>query len=450
MPAYSFTHRVNAKGRWLGKPLREVLQHEFSAQSAEYWEGAAGKTLWLEERPKRQGKRSRERGAEGAAAGPAAPTRIPFTLDTIVTPNTVLVHTAERHEPPIPYAPVPVTHAADGVLVIDKPVGVQMHPSGAARLNTLVYIAQAEGGLPALPRLAYRLDRVTSGLVLAGQDAQASRHLASLLSQPACTKAYLVRVAGNVAGSLAGQPASLPTLPTNTAPSTHSLDARGAPAYRPSDFRALGGAPIDLQGDGCAWWHGGVPRPSHSSMRAAVPVTPQTLQVDDSLAPDCTGLRWAEEGVGGAAPRTALVAAPIALLNPRIGLHTVHPAGKPASTTVRVLAYHAGSDTSLVQAVPLTGRTHQIRLHMWWLGHPVVGDAACGWAPRAAQEGLAPTGGVCLHALRYSGEGWAFSVPPPAWAQAFLAREAGSTPTPGMASEAGSARARTESEDATK
>src|SRR5262245_61160219 len=48
-------------------------------------------------------------------------------------------------------------------------------------------------------------------------------------------------------------------------------------------------------------------------------------------------------------------------------------AGKEAETRFRVL--QAGTDTTLLEAWPVTGRTHQIRLHLAVAGHPVVGDS---------------------------------------------------------------------------
>ena len=47
--------------------------------------------------------------------------------------------------------------------------------------------------------------------------------------------------------------------------------------------------------------------------------------------------------------------------------------GKKAVTRYRILD-HAGSKFALVEAEPLTGRTHQIRAHLEYLGTPIIGD----------------------------------------------------------------------------
>lgn len=50
----------------------------------------------------------------------------------------------------------------------------------------------------------------------------------------------------------------------------------------------------------------------------------------------------------------------------------IDPNGKDSETFYRVLRENA--DYSLVELKPTTGRTHQLRVHMKYLGHPIVGD----------------------------------------------------------------------------
>lgn len=51
--------------------------------------------------------------------------------------------------------------------------------------------------------------------------------------------------------------------------------------------------------------------------------------------------------------------------------------GKPAATRYRVL-HRAGEDFTLLRCTLETGRTHQIRVHMAHVGHPIVGDPTYG------------------------------------------------------------------------
>lgn len=52
--------------------------------------------------------------------------------------------------------------------------------------------------------------------------------------------------------------------------------------------------------------------------------------------------------------------------------HVNHEIGKPAITDWRVVR-HEG-DTTRVRLMPQTGRSHQLRVHMLSLGHPILGD----------------------------------------------------------------------------
>jgi tRNA pseudouridine32 synthase / 23S rRNA pseudouridine746 synthase len=56
-------------------------------------------------------------------------------------------------------------------------------------------------------------------------------------------------------------------------------------------------------------------------------------------------------------------------------------AGKPSLTRYRSLEYD-GAHTR-VELEPVTGRTHQLRVHMLALGHPIVGDTLYGGPPAA-------------------------------------------------------------------
>jgi 23S rRNA pseudouridine1911/1915/1917 synthase len=55
----------------------------------------------------------------------------------------------------------------------------------------------------------------------------------------------------------------------------------------------------------------------------------------------------------------------------------VHESGKPSRTLVRSMARRADG-VSIVECRLLTGRTHQVRVHLAAIGHPVVGDRLYG------------------------------------------------------------------------
>ena len=81
---------------------------------------------------------------------------------------------------------------------------------------------------------------------------------------------------------------------------------------------------------------------------------------------------------------------------PRRPLQKVDPvAGKPSLTRWRVLERNAAANCTRVELEPLTGRSHQLRVHMLAIGHPMIGDAL--YAPPAVRQ-LAPR--LMLHATR--------------------------------------------------
>ena len=48
--------------------------------------------------------------------------------------------------------------------------------------------------------------------------------------------------------------------------------------------------------------------------------------------------------------------------------------GKPAQTLFECLSYDAVKDISRVLLTPITGRSHQLRVHMQYIGHPILRD----------------------------------------------------------------------------
>jgi tRNA pseudouridine32 synthase/23S rRNA pseudouridine746 synthase len=62
------------------------------------------------------------------------------------------------------------------------------------------------------------------------------------------------------------------------------------------------------------------------------------------------------------------------------------PHGQPAVTTWKVMGRNSG--VTWLALKPVTGRTHQLRVHCAAMGWPVVGDAIYGTAPRTGGPGL--------------------------------------------------------------
>lgn len=89
-----------------------------------------------------------------------------------------------------------------------------------------------------------------------------------------------------------------------------------------------------------------------------------------------------------------------------------HERGKPSQTLWRRLA--CDEQSSRVELTPVTGRSHQLRVHLQAIGHPILGDPLYA---HASALGMAPR--LMLHACELgfqhpsSGEAMHFSSPPP-------------------------------------
>jgi tRNA pseudouridine32 synthase/23S rRNA pseudouridine746 synthase len=88
--------------------------------------------------------------------------------------------------------------------------------------------------------------------------------------------------------------------------------------------------------------------------------------------------------------------------------------GRPSRTRWRILTHDVATGTTRVLLEPVTGRSHQLRVHLQALGHPILGDPL--YAPPAA---MAASPRLLLHAQRLAlfhpvyGEPLVFDCPPP-------------------------------------
>jgi len=95
-----------------------------------------------------------------------------------------------------------------------------------------------------------------------------------------------------------------------------------------------------------------------------------------------------------------LVDLPIAVDWPRRPLRIIDATlGKPSQTRWQVIAFNEAANSTRVTLEPLTGRSHQLRVHLQALGHPILGDML--YATAAAQAKAAR---LLLHAsvLRFT------------------------------------------------
>lgn len=127
--------------------------------------------------------------------------------------------------------------------------------------------------------------------------------------------------------------------------------------------------------------------------------------------------------------------------------------GKPAKTKFKILFQN--ENNTLVLCRPITGRTHQIRIHLYHIGYPIVGDPLYKISTNSTQQGNnsnssksylddptqsfnspeynneidkiclkckemppdIPTEALfmCLHSVLYTGDGWKFFAELPFW-----------------------------------
>lgn len=109
-------------------------------------------------------------------------------------------------------------------------------------------------------------------------------------------------------------------------------------------------------------------------------------------------------------PPTGTINAPIER-NPFNRMHYgVFPGGREATTSYRILGHY--EKLTLLEVTPKTGRTHQIRVHMKYINHPIVSDPIYG-GRKQLREDLKFCPRLFLHATHLEISGYSFDSPLP-------------------------------------
>lgn len=114
----------------------------------------------------------------------------------------------------------------------------------------------------------------------------------------------------------------------------------------------------------------------------------------------------------GARREEVICEEPLLTIDRQIGVNVVHPEGRVSSalfekslvwlltgrllqhakTIFNRMSYDERSNTSVIHCKPITGRTHQIRVHLQYLGHPIANDPiyqnTSAWGPELGKGGV--------------------------------------------------------------
>jgi tRNA pseudouridine32 synthase / 23S rRNA pseudouridine746 synthase len=222
----------------------------------------------------------------------------------------------------------------DGLmLVIDKPAGFAVHrgPKGGASLED--YFDALRFGLPRAPALAHRLDRDTSGCLVLGRHRKALALLGKLFKGGRVGKTYWAVVEGG-----------------------------------PETDEGRIEMPLGRLDAGRGWWM----KPDKAGQPAVT--TGKVLGRHHSPNPSPAGGGWPDGEAGRPGGAFESERDPTRLLAPL--------RSRGATLPLR------GRDLTWLALEPLTGRTHQLRVHCATMGWPIVGDTIYGTAPRSGGPGL--------------------------------------------------------------
>lgn len=332
-----------------------------------------------------------------------------LSAETPLPAGSRMRHYLHRHEPPVPSDDVRLLAVTDDIVAVHKPHGMPVHVAGQYRKNTVLGLLTA--AQPQLGSLlpCHRLDRPVSGVLLFARHPAAAAALCKRIQEHSVQKVYVARVLGQFPAT--GKDGS----PTIVEDADLSWDANANTAFAfAKDRQGAEGAALEVASKGLGVQQETVSNgSSEQPAEHAVPRQPggYTAQAAagredrsrDAAAADlvamggeapaaATAVDEREQREGGSAQqlngssnktkkRRVSKEERVAAFHREMAASKARPAGRtarPAETHFRLLGVAADSATSVVECIPLTGRTHQIRAHLAWLGHPVANDLQYG------------------------------------------------------------------------
>lgn len=258
-------------------------------------------------------------------------------------------HLVHRHEPITPADSIPVLGETQDIVAVSKPAGMPVHVAGQYRKNTVQGILEAERPDLGVLYPVHRLDKPVSGVLIFARNSLAADALrVDIADKGDVEKVYIARVEGHFPGNgdTVIADADLSWDPHANHATAHTKRSVTNDA---KDVATKNEAPAD------------VPL-SQAAAAAAIssPSPPRKKKARKLSKAERVSLHLAK--TKDAAERSVNKAFP----------------PKPSLTHFKLLAVAPDGATSLVECKPQTGRSHQIRAHLAWLGHPIANDAQYG------------------------------------------------------------------------
>ncbi|KAL4430127.1 hypothetical protein ABPG77_004909 [Micractinium sp. CCAP 211/92] len=353
---YHFDFCCSVRQRWFGQNIIDIFSREFPARDRQYYLQALADG------------RLRVEGCQ-------------VTADTPLKDGQRMRHFIHRHEPPVPAGPIPVVGTSADMVAVCKPAGMPVHVAGQYRKNTVlgVLVAERPDLGPLFP--IHRLDKPVSGLLLFARSAAAAAALCRKIEGREVEKVYVARVLGRFPEGPVVADVALDWDPVANMASAVPEAAAALSAQQAASAAQQQGAAGGVDAAGCtsqrqdAQQAGPVVQPQQGIEQAA---GQQHNGTDAQLSKAEERRQRKQQKKAAKAAKAERQAAAAAAATAASANKSSRSAPKPALTEFRLLAVAEDGLTSIVECRPRTGRTHQIRVHLQHLGHPIANDTQYG------------------------------------------------------------------------